>query len=153
MPAKPLRRLTARLAERLPGPAVERLLVARSAVTSRPRMGLPSADRVLVLAPHPDDETLLCGGTATRLALDGAVVRVVVATDGRASQVDLAPAELGRRRRDETTAACETLGLEPPIFHGFADGSLPERVRDLADELRHHLDGFRPERHHAAVVR
>ena len=145
MPARPLRRLTARLADRLPAPAVQRLLVARSAVTSRPTISLPVAERALVLAPHPDDETLVCGGTAARLRDAGTQVRVVVVTDGRASQVDLSPTELGRRRRDEATAACEALGLDPPIFHGFPDGSLCERVRDLTDEVRHHLDGFTPE--------
>lgn len=39
--------------------------------------------RALVLAPHPDDEVLGCGGTMARLATQGAEVHVAIVTKGR----------------------------------------------------------------------
>lgn len=37
-------------------------------------------DRVLVVAPHPDDETLGCGGTLLRMAADGAQIAWLIVT-------------------------------------------------------------------------
>jgi hypothetical protein len=39
--------------------------------------------RLLVVSPHPDDETFGCGAAIARAATTGAGVTVVVATDGR----------------------------------------------------------------------
>ncbi|MFB0612644.1 PIG-L deacetylase family protein [Aurantiacibacter poecillastricola] len=44
---------------------------------------LAQMGRVLVIAPHPDDEILGCGGTMARLLAAGHEVHVVVATTGR----------------------------------------------------------------------
>ncbi len=43
-------------------------------------------DRVLVIAPHPDDETLGCGGTIVRHRQAGDAVCVLVVTDGGSSR-------------------------------------------------------------------
>jgi len=43
---------------------------------------LPAARRVLVLAPHADDEVFGCGGTLYLLAQAGAAITVIVASDG-----------------------------------------------------------------------
>src|SRR5947209_4351316 len=56
----------------------------------------------LVFAPHPDDETLGCGGAIVRKKRAGAVVKIVVMTDGSAShpgQID--PDELKKLRAEE----------------------------------------------------
>src|SRR5207247_6384648 len=43
---------------------------------------LPAHPRVLVFAPHPDDESLAAGGLITRLVHAGDAVRVVFVTNG-----------------------------------------------------------------------
>lgn len=71
---------------------------------------------VVILAPHPDDETLGCGGLIARRLHEGRRVVVVVLTDGRAllkrfgvtSQPS--PAEVSQLRKDETIRAVEILG-------------------------------------------
>ena len=69
--------------------------------------------RVLVVAPHPDDETLGCGGTLVRHRHAGDVVRVVQVTDGRASRAGgLGPDEMAARRQDEARRAMATLDVE-----------------------------------------
>ncbi|HSL18521.1 MAG TPA: PIG-L family deacetylase [Methylomirabilota bacterium] len=69
--------------------------------------------RVLVVAPHPDDEVLGCGGTILRHRRDGDRVAVVCVTDGRGrpgAQPD--PEAYARRRRDEMERAAGVLGVE-----------------------------------------
>ena len=91
--------------------------------------------RVLVVAPHPDDEVLGCGGMLARHAQRGDAVRVIVCTDGAGVASDAALAEL---RRTECLAACAELGIEDVQFLDFADGGLEasaEFAKRLADEL------------------
>lgn len=95
-------------------------------------------DRVLLLAPHPDDETLAAGGLLQRSLAVGAAVRVVFVTDGennpwaqRATERRwrIGPAERvrwGLRRRQEALAALACLGVAPRQagFLGFPDQGL-----------------------------
>lgn len=140
-----LSRFAAGATDRLPEQIEHALLRLRSRRTDAPTVGLPRVRRALLLAPHPDDETLACGGTAALLAAAGTDVRVVVLTDGEAAKVALAGAEVRRRRRAEATEACRALGLPPPLRAGLPDGRLHEHVPALAREVAGHLDGQRPE--------
>jgi hypothetical protein len=66
-----------------------------------------SALRVVVLAAHPDDETLGAAGLVARLARAGARVSYVIASDGEASHPDsptTSVEELVRTRRHELLA-------------------------------------------------
>jgi LmbE family N-acetylglucosaminyl deacetylase len=66
--------------------------------------------RCLVLAPHPDDETLGVGATIMRKVDAGTPVHLVVATDGSKSPIG-DPVEVTALRSAELRAACEVLGL------------------------------------------
>lgn len=105
-----------------------------------------TAGRVVVLAAHPDDETLGVGGTVQLLHESGAEVTVVVATDGEAAFPALGPserAELGARRRDEMRAAMRDLGgggLEL-VFLGLPDSGLADCEERLTELLRDRLSG------------
>ncbi len=106
-----------------------------------------SASRsALVLAPHPDDETLGCGATILRKVAAGTPVTVVVLTDGRHSHrsAHLTPDELAQLRRGEMAEAATRLGLADGAVRwgGFVDGTLAAHddallrfVRGLVDEL------------------
>lgn len=76
---------------------------------------LRPAGRVVVVAPHPDDETLGAGGTLAAWAATGGLpVTVVAVTDGEGSHPGsptLRPAELAERRHDERRRALAALGL------------------------------------------
>jgi LmbE family N-acetylglucosaminyl deacetylase len=68
----------------------------------------PTLGRLLVIAPHPDDEVLGCGGTIARLAAQGDEVHVAVVTRG------CPPAfteEMTKRVRCEAKAAHACLGV------------------------------------------
>jgi LmbE family N-acetylglucosaminyl deacetylase len=64
----------------------------------------------VVIAPHPDDETLGAGATIMRKVEAGTAVHVVVATDGSKSPVG-DPAAVTARRSGELATACALLGL------------------------------------------
>jgi LmbE family N-acetylglucosaminyl deacetylase len=84
----------------------------------------------LVVAPHPDDESLGCGGAIALLADAGIPVRVLVVTDGTRSHPNSrrfpAPA-LRALREQETHAALACLGLGPAsaFFLGLGDCAVP----------------------------
>ena len=72
---------------------------------------------LLVLAPHPDDETLACGGVMQAALAAGLAVRVIVVSDGEACFGALPPADravLAARRRAESVAAAKALGAAVP---------------------------------------
>lgn len=70
---------------------------------------------VVILAAHPDDETLGCGGLIARRVHEGRRVVIVVVTDGRALlrrfgiDKDPSPAEVAQMRKEETRRAVDIL--------------------------------------------
>ncbi|MDL5159867.1 PIG-L deacetylase family protein [Actinomycetospora termitidis] len=96
--------------------------------------------RVVVLAPHPDDETLGAGATLAAWARAGTAVVVLAVTDGEASHPGsptLSPTQLAARRVDERTAALRELGLggAPVIRAGLPDGGVARHRDELAAAL------------------
>lgn len=94
----------------------------------------PDIRRVVVVAPHPDDEILGPGGTAISLHRRGTALTVVAVTDGEASHPDSAE-RLRDVRPRESAAARAAAGLanvvEIRLRH--ADGAVDERA--LRDQL------------------
>lgn len=78
--------------------------------------GIPAMQRVAVLAPHPDDEVLGCGGTMARLAAQGAAVDVVTVTRGQ--EPDFNPASVDQVMR-EAEKAHHALGVRESHFLDF----------------------------------
>ncbi|MCL6285285.1 PIG-L family deacetylase [Ruegeria sp. 2012CJ41-6] len=106
----------------------------------------------LVLAPHPDDETLGCGGVVMHKLAAWSHVEVIVATDGAASHLDDPTCTTSRdalveMRERETRLACGELGLEPDhvSFLRFPDGALAQHARDLRDRLAEEIAARRPD--------
>jgi len=94
----------------------------------------PAGRRILVLAPHMDDEVFGCGGTLALAAAAQSEVRVVFITDGSrgydpARVASLAPQEraefegaLVGTRKTESRRAGSTLGFSEPVFLDLPDG-------------------------------
>ena len=71
---------------------------------------------LLVIAPHPDDESLACGGLIARACEEGRAVRVVVVSDGTGSHLRsraFPRARLRALREQEARRAVQALGLAP----------------------------------------
>jgi LmbE family N-acetylglucosaminyl deacetylase len=86
-----------------------------------------SSGRVIVVAPHPDDEVLGVGGTVARMVARGAEHVAVAVTDGEASHPGRA-FELRRTRPLESEAAATRLGISPTMTYrlGQPDGNVED---------------------------
>ena len=100
---------------------------------------LVPARRVLVLAPHPDDEVFGCAGALAIYRAQGADIQVVVLTDGTALADDEAKAATAQTRAAETQAALQVLGIGPAQFWGWPDRGLAQDPAWLA-RLQPELD-------------
>ena len=93
----------------------------------------------LILAPHPDDETLGCGATIMRKLSTGSFVQVVIATDGRHSNLSakLSTDALVEIREEEARQAAAILGLprDNIAFLRFEDGRLADHRPLLYERL------------------
>jgi len=81
---------------------------------------------VLAVFAHPDDETFRCGGALALLARRGAQVWVLCATRGEAGIADVEPQQAGQIRQAELQCACRALGIQPPRFLNYQDGTLSQ---------------------------
>jgi len=90
---------------------------------------------LVVIAPHPDDESLGCGGLIAACRTAELPVRIVVVSDGAGSHPDsleFPPERLAAVRRDELLAAAACLGVEEADvqFLDLPDRLVPSRGAD-----------------------
>jgi len=114
----------------------------------------PGGGRILVLAPHMDDEVIGCGGALARHAQAGATTQVVFLTDGRYGSSQLqrlsgedrqrAQLELIETRKQEARRALQILGVDDIVYVDAEDGRLGETPW-AAERLRGILEKFQPD--------
>jgi len=112
-----------------------------------PAPGIPPIDShtsLLVVSPHPDDETLCCAGVIRRVVAAGGQASIVWLTSGDGSELDLFLVErtlrarpekmrdLAHRRMREARAAAAILGVpaRQQFFLGYPDGGLLSLLTD-----------------------
>jgi len=107
-----------------------------------------ATDRIVIVAPHPDDDVLGAGGLIQQAVAAGADVRVIYFTNGDHNQIAFKlfkPAlrlsakqyiAFGNRRRAEAIAATKLLGLEEKrlTFLGYPDWGTLRMWRDYWEE-------------------
>jgi LmbE family N-acetylglucosaminyl deacetylase len=123
------------------------LALVLMAAVAEPNGGLPPVDSttsLLVVSPHPDDETLCCAGVIRRVLDAGGHVSIVWMTSGDGSELSmllvekslLKPAakvrELAGKRMQEARAATSLLGVDhaQQFFLGYPDGGLAKLLTD-----------------------
>lgn len=104
------------------------------------------AERLLVLAPHPDDEVIACGGIIAQHRNQKRQVRVIVATDGHAAAAEQERSAYTERRERESVEALRRLGADdPPLFLRFPDRQLSQHREELEKILTEELRQFLPD--------
>lgn len=121
---------------------VQRQLAALQACPLPRRLDWSQARRVLVFAPHPDDETLGCGGTLAWLAQHCAVKAVLV-TDG--SGAGGLPPGAAEQRQREFERALGVLGVTDCAFLGQPDGHFTGAAPGLRAQVRQLLADYAPD--------
>lgn len=98
---------------------------------------------VLVLAPHPDDDSFGCGGTIKKMATTGANITVAYFCDGsggvKENDQNKKNSELISIRKEETRKTAEILGIKEQVFFGYQDGELSKGkavLKALADLIK-----------------
>ncbi|WP_157965539.1 PIG-L deacetylase family protein [Euzebya rosea] len=95
----------------------------------------PPEGPVVVVAPHPDDETLGAGGL---LALTRDRATVLAVTDGGSAYPGHVDHDvLAARRREEQRSALATLGVDPDRLHrlGITDGAVPAHEDEVTEAI------------------
>ncbi len=109
--------------------------------------------KTLAIAPHPDDESLGCGGTLALLA-QRVPVAVLWVTDGAASHPNsqvYAPPKLANLREAEAKIALDMLGVgrKNSFFLRLPDGAVPfpgdAGFEDALDTARAALESYAPQ--------
>ena len=112
---------------------------------------------ILAFFAHPDDETMLCGGTLALLAKNGASVDYLCATRGEGGEVGEPPLctqeELGAFRQAELEKAVAALGgisltildyIDPPVGQGDQLFPYTQDVDQLVHEIVLHIKRLKP---------
>ncbi|QFJ54987.1 PIG-L deacetylase family protein [Pseudobutyrivibrio xylanivorans] len=87
-------------------------------------------DKILIIAPHPDDESIGCGGLLLKY---GNQCDVVCLTDGRQGQGDVTPCRLAKIRKYEFVEAMKNVGLKNYKMLNIEDGTLCAHLFCLND--------------------
>ena len=108
----------------------------------------------IFFAPHPDDETLGCGGTIAKRIAEGYTVYVVILTDGRHAfskvfNITANPSteEIRQIRREEVTEAVTLLGVPKSnlFFFDFEDSTLSRHEFEGEEAVSAFLESHMPE--------
>jgi LmbE family N-acetylglucosaminyl deacetylase len=104
---------------------------------------------VLVVAAHPDDEVLGCGGTVLRHVAAGDSVSVILVAQGvtsRSFQTDPAALSDVASLREASFAAAGLLGTSVPVHLNFADNRLDEiALLDVVQRLECEIRRIQPQ--------
>jgi LmbE family N-acetylglucosaminyl deacetylase len=111
-----------------------------------PNDRLPTPERVLVVAAHPDDIEFGAAGTVARWVGEGAQVHYLVVTRGDKGSDDpsVDPAALAATRVEEQRAAAAEIGVQGVDFLDEPDGQVEPSLR-LRERITYAIRSFRPE--------
>jgi LmbE family N-acetylglucosaminyl deacetylase len=111
-----------------------------------PDDALPTPDRVLVVAAHPDDVEFGAAGTIARWITEGASVRYLLVTRGDkgSDDPDVDVASLSRLREEEQRAAASELDVDGVDFLDEPDGQVEASLR-LRERITYAIRAFQPE--------
>lgn len=93
-------------------------------------ISITQSDKILIIAPHPDDECIGAGGL---LSLYPELCDVIVLTDGRQGTKDIMPEDMKEIRRQEFEDEMKYVKVHAYRMLGYKDGELLQHVDCLRD--------------------
>jgi LmbE family N-acetylglucosaminyl deacetylase len=105
---------------------------------------ITSIKKILVLAPHVDDETIGLGGTILNAVSNGTEVHCIYITDGSQSVSGLSKEELMRTRKQEADKVQEILGIHTIKYFEQPDGKVTVN-QQVVNKLAKYIKEFNPD--------
>lgn len=100
---------------------------------------------VLIVAAHPDDEILGCGGTLARHAAAGDTVHILIVAEGAASRAEPCAGRDVEALRAAARNAARVVGAQPPRLLGLPDNRLDSlALLDVIKPIEAALREFAP---------
>lgn len=104
---------------------------------------------VAVIAAHPDDEVLGCGGTLARMASEGRKVHILLLADGESSRGGFAELSAGKEavaaRNAAAEKACKILGASSVEVLGLPDNQMDSLVLlDVVKKIESFISCYQP---------
>ena len=103
---------------------------------------------IVIIAPHPDDETFGCAGLIALKVGQGVDVSVIFLTNGEKSLLGVSKEEILLHRQNSALNAAKSLGVKQTYFMNFSDDVIP-RQRDFgfdtaADKVADLIEAIAP---------
>jgi LmbE family N-acetylglucosaminyl deacetylase len=106
-------------------------------------------EKILIIAAHPDDEVLGCGGTIARLVREGKQVHIVILANGltsRAKFEESNSAELLRQHHERAQQAGSLMGASSVQVLGFPDQKLDALpLLEITHAIEREIERFQPD--------
>jgi len=112
------------------------------------KLSIKEKNNLLVIAPHPDDESFACGALIAKYKEKGHSVNIIIVTDGRASSPKEAISQknLITIRHNETLNAIKKLGCKDKdiIFLNYEDSRTSNYKNKIEQNLIHYIKKLNP---------
>lgn len=101
--------------------------------------------RILIVAPHPDDDIIACGGSIAKHCQAGNQVAIMYITSGDAGGIQYYKEELATIREEEARHAAALLGVKDLTFLRIADGYITfnqenlVRITSIIRDMKPHM--------------
>lgn len=107
----------------------------------------PDAKKVLILAPHPDDETLGCGGTIALYTARDVEVYLLIISDGKGISLESIDEDIDivSIRRQESIDAASILGIKHVLFLDFPSQQLESYKNKIKERIEDVIKKFKPD--------
>lgn len=116
---------------------------------------LPTGNRIIVLAPHPDDETFGCGGAILQLVEMKKDIKVIFLTSGdkadpnhKANKIihdKMHITDYSLMREDEAKKALYVLSVTDYVFLRYPDRELHLYYNQIYEQLKGLINDYRPD--------
>ena len=106
---------------------------------------IKESERVMVLSPHVDDESIGLGGTLIKYGQAGSQMSLVYLTDGSGSTSHKSLEETIEERRQEGIEVKESYGFDSLYFLDQVDGELNANDDDLIEKLKEIIQREKPD--------
>jgi LmbE family N-acetylglucosaminyl deacetylase len=98
--------------------------------------------KILILAAHPDDETLGCGATIKRFSNENNYIKLITFTDGESSRTS----NLNKNRNNLLENVCNILGINEYVCGNFPDNKMDSiPLLEICKFIENNINNFIPD--------